>query len=50
MIFGAVLAGGVGARMDNKLPKQFIKLGNKPIIIHTLEKMLSLKSFIYIYI
>lgn len=39
MIFGVVLAGGVGSRMGNEeLPKQFMLVGDKPILIHTLEK------------
>jgi 2-C-methyl-D-erythritol 4-phosphate cytidylyltransferase len=39
MIFAAILAGGTGVRMGNAdKPKQFLFLGNKPIIIHTLEK------------
>lgn len=34
-----IFAGGVGKRMRSKaLPKQFLKLHNKPIIIHTLDK------------
>lgn len=40
-IFANVLAGGKGLRMGNaELPKQFIKVGEKPIIIHTIEKFL----------
>ena len=39
MIFGVVLAGGIGNRMGNvEKPKQFLTIGNKPILIHTLEK------------
>lgn len=39
MIFGVVLAGGVGNRMGNvEKPKQFLNIGGKPILIHTLEK------------
>lgn len=39
MIFAAILAGGTGTRMGNiDKPKQFLLLGNKPIIIHTIEK------------
>lgn len=39
MVFGVVLAGGVGTRMGNvDKPKQYLLLGGKPIIIHTLEK------------
>ncbi len=51
MIFGAILAGGVGSRMNIvDMPKQFLPLGNKPIIIHTLEKMLLCQKFDYIYL
>lgn len=32
-----IFAGGSGARMGSGLPKQFIEIGGKPIIIHTLE-------------
>lgn len=38
-IYGVVLAGGVGTRMGNvEKPKQFMEIGGKPIIIHTIEK------------
>lgn len=41
MIFAVILAGGVGSRMGGAdTPKQFLNLGNKPIIIHTIEKFL----------
>lgn len=39
MNFAVVLAGGIGSRMGNReKPKQYIELGGKPIIIHTIEK------------
>ena len=39
MIFGVVLAGGIGSRMGNvDKPKQYLLVGEKPIIIHTLER------------
>ena len=39
MIFAAILAGGMGSRMGGTdTPKQFLTLGNKPVIIHTIEK------------
>lgn len=51
MIFGAILAGGVGSRMHMAdMPKQFLPLGDKPIIIHTLEKFLTCSRFEAIYI
>ncbi len=35
---GVIFAGGVGTRMRSKdIPKQFLKVHDKPIIIHTLE-------------
>jgi len=41
MIFAAILAGGIGSRMNiADMPKQFLNLGDKPIIIHTIEKFL----------
>lgn len=37
MNIGLIIAGGVGARMNNTTPKQFIVVKGKPIIIYTLE-------------
>lgn len=38
-VYGVVLAGGIGSRMGNvEKPKQFMEIGRRPIIIHTLEK------------
>ena len=37
MVYALVFAGGVGSRMGLELPKQFIEVEGKPIIIHTLE-------------
>lgn len=33
-----ILAGGIGLRADESIPKQFIKVGGKPVIIYTLEQ------------
>ncbi len=39
MNFAVVLAGGIGLRMGNmEKPKQFVEIGEKPIIMHTIEK------------
>ncbi len=41
MIYAEILAGGKGTRMGNtEMPKQFLSIGKKPIIIHTLETFL----------
>jgi 2-C-methyl-D-erythritol 4-phosphate cytidylyltransferase len=33
-----VLAGGIGRRIGRPIPKQFLLLGGKPLIVHVLEK------------
>lgn len=51
MIYGAILAGGIGSRMHMAdMPKQFLPLGDKPILIHTLEKFLMCADFECIYV
>lgn len=51
MIYGAILAGGSGTRMHvSSMPKQFLPLRGKPIIIHTLEKMLACNKFHAVYL
>jgi len=41
MIYAEILAGGKGTRMGNlDMPKQFLTLKNKPIIMHTIEKFI----------
>ncbi len=51
MIFGAILAGGVGSRMHMAdMPKQFLPLGEKPILVHTLEKFLTCRQFDMVYV
>ena len=46
MIYGEILAGGSGTRMGNtEMPKQFLMLGDRPIIIHTIDQFLINQSF-----
>ena len=48
-----IFAGGVGKRLnntENATPKQFLEIGNKPIIIHTLELFQNHKDIDKIYI
>ncbi len=35
--FSIIVAGGSGSRMSSATPKQFIKIGGKPILMHTLD-------------
>lgn len=45
MKFALILAGGTGQRMGNvELPKQFLSINNKEIILHTLEKFYLFKE------
>lgn len=45
MNYVGILAGGKGTRMGKtELPKQFLTLGEKPILIHTLEQFLISKD------
>lgn len=38
-VVAIVPAGGSGKRMGNTIPKQYLELNHKPILIHTLEKL-----------
>lgn len=39
-----LLMAGTSSRMNTEIPKQFIKINNKPIFIYTLEKFLAFKE------
>ena len=36
--YALIVAGGSGQRMENSIPKQFLLVHNKPILLHTVEK------------
>lgn len=45
-VYAAILAGGSGTRMGNpEKPKQFLMLGDKPILAHTVEKFCAVNLF-----
>lgn len=45
-VYGVILAGGKGTRMGNvEKPKQFMEIGSKPIIVHTIEKFVMNSEF-----
>lgn len=51
MNFAGILAGGMGTRMGKTdLPKQFLMLGEKPILIHTVEQFIVADKIDYIVI
>lgn len=39
MYSAIILAGGAGSRMHQSVPKQFLALAGKPMILHTLERL-----------
>ena len=39
MYTAILLSGGIGKRMHNTVPKQYMLLAGKPVIMHTLERM-----------
>lgn len=51
MIYAAILAGGIGRRMEkHTIPKQFISIAGTPVIILTVREFLRNKRFERIYI
>lgn len=42
MNIAIILASGSGTRVRNsRIPKQFIEINDKPIVVHTLEKFIN---------
>ncbi len=51
MIYAAILAGGIGKRIErHSIPKQFITIGGTPIILLTVRRFLENERFEKIYI
>ena len=50
MVYGVILASGIGKRMGADIPKQYLKLNGKPVIIYTIESMIEVDKIDYIYI
>ena len=51
MIFGAILAGGIGRRIEkHSIPKQFISIGGTPIIVYTLRQFLNNSQIEFVYV
>lgn len=42
--YALIVAGGSGTRMGVEIPKQFITIGNKPILMHTIQKFVGLTT------
>ena len=44
MNFAIILSGGIGTRLGAKVPKQYLTVKGKPIILYTLEKFCAVKE------
>lgn len=45
-----IVAGGTGTRMQSNIPKQFIEVKGKPILIHTIEKFIDFDEYINVIV
>lgn len=45
-----IVAGGTGSRMQSTVPKQFIEIKGKPILIHTIQKFIEFDEFINVIV
>ena len=43
-----IVAGGKGLRMNSEIPKQFLLLKDKPILIHTIEKFIHFDDLVLV--
>jgi 2-C-methyl-D-erythritol 4-phosphate cytidylyltransferase / 2-C-methyl-D-erythritol 2,4-cyclodiphosphate synthase len=49
-VAAVIAAGGSGTRMNSGIPKQFLKLAGKPILLHAVESILAIEEVIQIVI
>jgi len=42
--FALIVAGGSGSRMNNAVPKQFIEINDRPVLMHTLDAFFKFDS------
>ena len=50
MIYAAILAGGLGKRMNSAIPKQFLPLGGSPTFIHSIRRFLEQEEIAQVYL
>lgn len=50
MNIAIILSGGVGTRMGSDIPKQYIKIGEKPVLFYCMETFLKTKDIDYIIV
>lgn len=45
MIYAVLLSGGIGSRMGLNIPKQFIKINKKPLLVYCIENFIRISEF-----
>lgn len=45
MVYAILLSGGIGSRTGFDIPKQFISINNKPLLVHCIEKFIKVSEF-----
>ncbi len=48
--YAIILAGGQGLRMQSDVPKQFLEIEGKPIIVHTIERFIQYDKSIHLIV
>jgi len=46
--YALIVAGGKGIRIKSRIPKQFIELAGKPVLMHTIDAFLSYSSGLHV--
>ena len=44
MNYAVIFAGGIGSRMGSSVPKQFLEVDGKPILVHVAEKLAEIRG------
>jgi len=47
-LYAVIVAGGSGTRMGTDIPKQFLELAGRPVLMHTIERFLTFSNSIHI--
>lgn len=48
--YALIVAGGSGSRMGGEIPKQFLELSGKPVLMHSIERFVAFDSLIEIIV
>lgn len=50
MVYTVLLAGGMGTRLGLPIPKQFLKLGERTLLEHSIEKFSTIEDIAYVVV